>query len=120
MIALYDSRAIREFAGIDLSRQDLPDAATLLKFRRRLEGHDLGAPPLAEVNVQPTERGSVTRQGGVVDATIIAAPATAWSARSRRRFVSGTRASFKPKTCAPIRHLSLARCDAFWERWGES
>ena len=31
--ALYDSRATRTFAGIDLSVDPVPDATTLLKFR---------------------------------------------------------------------------------------
>jgi transposase, IS5 family len=35
--ALYDSQAIRSFVGIDLSREAVPDATTLLKFRRLLE-----------------------------------------------------------------------------------
>ncbi|ONQ00695.1 IS5 family transposase, partial [Burkholderia cenocepacia] len=32
--ALYDSIAMRAFAGIDLARENVPDATTLLKFRR--------------------------------------------------------------------------------------
>src|ERR1700753_2559061 len=39
--ALYDSQAMREFAGIDLSVEAVPDATTLLKFRHLLEAHDL-------------------------------------------------------------------------------
>jgi len=39
--ALYDSQALSDFVGIDLSREALPDATTMLKFRRRLQG--LGA-----------------------------------------------------------------------------
>lgn len=35
--ALYDSQALRSFARIDLSAEGVPDAATLLKFRRLLE-----------------------------------------------------------------------------------
>src|SRR6187431_1764177 len=31
--ALYDSQAMRSFAGIDLSVEAVPDATTLLKFR---------------------------------------------------------------------------------------
>ncbi|SEA30338.1 transposase, IS5 family [Paraburkholderia sartisoli] len=34
--ALYDSIALRAFAGIDLAVEDVPDATTLLKFRRLL------------------------------------------------------------------------------------
>src|SRR3954469_11991728 len=39
--ALYDSQALRCFAGIDLNRDPVPDATTLLKFRRWLERHEL-------------------------------------------------------------------------------
>jgi len=74
--ALYDSQAMREFAGIDLGRENVPDATTLLKFRRLLEQHDLTAAILAEVNAHLSERGLLMRQGTVVDATIIAAPSS--------------------------------------------
>ena len=74
--ALYDSQAMREFVGIDLGRQNVPDATTLLKFRRLLEQHDLTAAILAEVNAHLAERGLLMRQGTVVDATIIAAPSS--------------------------------------------
>src|SRR6202162_96830 len=39
--ALYDSQALRGFAGIDLNRDPVPDATTLLKFRHWLEEHEL-------------------------------------------------------------------------------
>lgn len=74
--ALYDSQAMREFMGIDLSREDVPDATTLLNFRRLLEQHELTAAILAEVNAHLSERGLLMRQGTVVDATIIAAPSS--------------------------------------------
>ena len=74
--AIYDSQAMREFAGIDLGCENVPDATTLLKFRRLLEQHDLTAAILAEVNAHLTERGLLMRQGTVVDATIIAAPSS--------------------------------------------
>ena len=74
--ALYDSQAMREFVGIELGRENVPDATTLLKFRRLLEQHDLTAAILAEVNAHLSERGLLMRQGTVVDATIIAAPSS--------------------------------------------
>ena len=39
--ALYDSQALRGFAGIDLAGEGVPDATTLLNFRHLLETHDL-------------------------------------------------------------------------------
>src|SRR6201999_3546904 len=38
---LYDSIALRAFAGIDLAVENVPDATTLLKFRRLLVEHEL-------------------------------------------------------------------------------
>ncbi len=40
--ALYDSRAMRRFVGIDLGREPVPDETTILKFRHLLEAHSLG------------------------------------------------------------------------------
>ena len=39
--ALTDSQALRNFVGIDLSRESAPVATTLLQFRRLLEKHQL-------------------------------------------------------------------------------
>jgi IS5 family transposase len=72
--ALYDSLAMRIFAGIDLSGDVVPDATTLLKFRRLLEQHELTKATFAEVNALLTERGLLMREGSLVDATIIHAP----------------------------------------------
>ena len=82
--ALYDSQAMREFVGIDLGRENVPDATTLLKFRRLLEEHELGAAILVEVNALLTERGLLMRQGTVVDATIIAAPSSTKNSSGER------------------------------------
>jgi IS5 family transposase len=40
--ALLDSTALRRFVGIDLGCERVPDATTLLKFRRLLEANNLG------------------------------------------------------------------------------
>jgi transposase, IS5 family len=39
--ALYDSQALRGFAGIDLSVAAVPEATTVLNFRHWLEQHEL-------------------------------------------------------------------------------
>jgi IS5 family transposase len=39
--AIDDSQAMRTFAGIDLGRESVPDATTLLKFRHLLERYEL-------------------------------------------------------------------------------
>jgi IS5 family transposase len=65
---------LRGFAGIELNREPVPDATTLLKFRRWLERHDLTKVLFEEVGTVLEERGLLMRQGTIVDATIIAAP----------------------------------------------
>jgi IS5 family transposase len=72
--ALYDSQALRGFAGIDLSVAAVPDATTVLNFRHWLEQHDLTRVLFDEVGAMLEERGLLMRQGTIVDATIIAAP----------------------------------------------
>ena len=72
--ALYDSQAIRRFVGIDLSREDAPDATTLLKFRRLLEAHELTRKIFETINAHLAEKGLMMREGTIVDATLIAAP----------------------------------------------
>src|SRR5215470_3209616 len=39
--ALYDSQALRGFAGIELAMVTVPDATTVMNFRHWLEEHDL-------------------------------------------------------------------------------
>ena len=72
--ALYDSQALRGFAGIELTRDPVPDATTLLKFRHWLERHDLTKALFEDIAAMLEERGLLMRQGTIVDATIIAAP----------------------------------------------
>jgi len=72
--AIYDSQSMREFVGIDLARESVPDATTLLKFRRLLEKHALTAKLFEGINADLAERGLLLREGTMVDATIIAAP----------------------------------------------
>jgi IS5 family transposase len=72
--ALYDSQALRSFAGIELNRDPVPDATTVLHFRHWLERHDLTKALFEEVGAILAERGLLMRQGTIVDATIIAAP----------------------------------------------
>jgi len=55
--ALYDSAALRAFAGIDLGREPVPDATTILKFRHLLEKQNLGQAIFAEVGRILQQRG---------------------------------------------------------------
>jgi len=72
--ALYDSQALRGFAGIELTRDPVPDATTVLHFRHWLERHDLTKALFDDIAAMLEERGLLMRQGTIVDATIIAAP----------------------------------------------
>ena len=74
--ALLDSTALRRFVGIDLGRERVPDATTLLKFRRRLEEHQLGQALFAKVGEVLQAGGLKVGAGTIVDATIIAAPSS--------------------------------------------
>lgn len=74
--ALYDSQALRDFVGIDLSRESVPDATTLLKFRRLLQDSDLTRALFDQINAHLGEQGLLMRAGTIVDATIIAAPSS--------------------------------------------
>jgi IS5 family transposase len=74
--ALYDSPLMREFVGIDLGREAVPDETTVCKFRHLLEEHELGAAMLAEVNEVLQHKGVRITTGTIVDATIIHAPSS--------------------------------------------
>ncbi len=66
--------ALRAFAGIDLAVEAVPDATTLLKFRRMLVEHELTRKLFDEIGIMLCERGLMMKEGTIVDATIIAAP----------------------------------------------
>lgn len=72
--ALYDVPVFREFCRIDLGRERVPDATTLLNFRHLLEAHNLGAALFAKVGALLLEGGMKLSGGTIVDATLIAAP----------------------------------------------
>jgi transposase, IS5 family len=74
--ALYDSRAMRAFVGIDLGREGAPDETTACKFRHLLEAHSVGEQIFALVNAHLTACGFSVSRGTIVDATIINAPSS--------------------------------------------
>jgi len=82
--ALYDSQALRSFARIDLSAEGVPDATTLLKFRRLLETHDLCKSLFTAINADLTAQGLLLREGTLVDATLIAAPSSTKNEEKKR------------------------------------
>ena len=82
--ALLDSTALRRFVGIDLGRERVPDATTLLKFRRKLEDNQLGEQLFAKVGQILQDRGLKVGSGTIVDATIISAPSSTKNAQRQR------------------------------------
>ena len=82
--ALYDSQALQRFARIELEAEGVPDATTLLKFRRLLETHDLCKALFTAINTDLAARGLLLREGTLVDATLIAAPASTKNAGKQR------------------------------------
>ena len=82
--ALYDSQALQGFARIDLAAEGVPDATTLLKFRRLLETHDLCKGLFTAINADLTARGLLLREGTLVDATLIAAPSSTKNQEKKR------------------------------------
>jgi IS5 family transposase len=82
--ALYDSPALRRFAGVDLGRAAAPDETTILNFRHLLEGHDLCGAMLDAVNHYLESKGIRIGTGTIVDATIIHAPSSTKNATGKR------------------------------------
>jgi IS5 family transposase len=82
--ALYDSASLRAFVGIDLGREPVPDATSLLRFRHLLEKHRLGEAIFAEVGRLLQAKGLKLSGGTIVDATLIAAPSSTKNAEQRR------------------------------------
>jgi IS5 family transposase len=82
--ALYDSASLRRFVGIELWRKPVPDATTLLKFRRLLNTHDLGEALFVRVAQELQAQGIKINTGTIVDATIIGAPSSTKNADRAR------------------------------------
>ncbi len=82
--ALNDSPVMRQFAGIDLGQEPVPDETTVCKFRHVLEQHQLGGEMLETVNWHLQEKGVRIRTGTIVDATIIEAPSSTKNREQQR------------------------------------
>ena len=89
---LYDSDAMRYFAGIELGDDRIPDETTILNFRHLLEKHQLTEKLFVEVNHHLADQGITLRSGTLVDATIIDAPSsTKNEAKARHPEMSSTK-----------------------------
>ena len=81
---LYDSVLMRQFVGIDLGREPVPDETTVCKFRHLLEQHQLGGEMLETVNLHLQAKGVRITTGTIVDATIIEAPSSTKNREQQR------------------------------------
>ncbi|MGS2724950.1 IS5 family transposase [Porticoccus sp. GXU_MW_L64] len=82
--AIYDSRAMRQFVGIDLGNEPAPDETTICKFRHLMERHNLGDQFFHLVNEYLQENGMKVSRGTIVDATIINAPSSTKNKKKER------------------------------------
>jgi len=82
--AIYDSYAMRKFMKMDFMKENVPDATTLLHFRRILEESELGKAMFEAINQVLEANGHFMRGGTIVDATIISAPASLKNADNKR------------------------------------
>jgi transposase, IS5 family len=89
---LYDSEAMRRFAGIELDDDRISDETTILIFRHLLELHGMTEAIFADVNAHLADKGITLRSGTLVDATIIDAPSsTKNQAKARDPEMSSTK-----------------------------
>jgi transposase, IS5 family len=82
--ALYDSVSLRRFVGVDLGREAVPDATTMLKFRKLLHDKQLGEALFAQVGAVLQSKGFKVNTGTIVDATLIGAPSSTKNADKAR------------------------------------
>lgn len=82
--ALHDSISLRRFARIDLGREPVPDASTMLKIRRLLNEHPLGEALFVKVGQVLQASGFELKTSTIVDATIIGAPSSTKNAEQKR------------------------------------
>lgn len=90
--ALYDIHSMRDFAGLDLWQDAVPDETTILNFRHFLEHHKLTETLFGAVTEYLEERSLLLRGGTIMDATLIAAsPSTKNTERKRGPEMSQTK-----------------------------
>jgi len=82
--AIYDSESMRRFARVELGDDVVPDESTILRFRHLRERHGLTRAIFDAVTDLLEERRRLVRAGTIVDATIIAAPASTKNATQTR------------------------------------
>ena len=66
---LYDSRAMRQFVGVNLGKEPVPDEINILNFRHLMERNNLGDELFQLVNMDLAENGLKVNRGTIVNAT---------------------------------------------------
>jgi len=82
--AIYDSQAMRNFIGVDLGGENVPDTTTLLKFRHLLEEQHLRQAIFEEIGSHLKAKKLLMKEGTIVDATIINTPYSTKNAEGKR------------------------------------
>ena len=80
--SLYDITSMRLFAGLTLD--NVPDESTILRFRHRLEKHNLTEKLFRKTEKYLSERNLILSEGTIVDATIISAPSSTKNQKKER------------------------------------
>ena len=75
---------MKDFMKLDFFQDSVPDATTLLHFRRLLEESNLCEKMFNRINKIMEEKGKLLRGGTVVDATIIEAPTSTKNQEGKR------------------------------------
>lgn len=82
--AIYDRNSFQKFLDIDLLSEGVPDETTILNFRHLLEAHSLQKKFFEVINEILEEKGLMTKEGTIVDATIITAPSSTKNKSKKR------------------------------------
>ena len=81
---LYAVTPARQFAGLELGVDAIPDETTILNFRHLLERHDLQEKIFELIKGELDGKGLLLKEGTIVDATIIAAPSSTKNEKKQR------------------------------------
>lgn len=81
---IYDRSSFRQFLGIDLMKETVPDETTVCKFRHLLEQYKLQEQFLEIVNALLEKKGYLMKKGTIVDATLIDAPSSTKNREKKR------------------------------------
>ncbi len=82
--ALYDSRTLRHFVGIDLGREPVPDGNHDLQVSPSAGSPPVGRDLFARIREYLAAQGLQVSRGTIVDATIIAAPSSTKNGQEER------------------------------------